>query len=131
MKNMDWGAIAYLTQSKYRKEGEVWANSNTAYKTGCAGSSVSATNESICNEYYTELGQNASTTGNIYGIYDMSGGIHEYVMGGMYNLDEITILVKSSGFNQTTIDSIDMQKYINKYAYGTTIMIKQVTIEDN
>ena len=29
--------------------------------------------------YYTENGQKASTTGNIYGIYDMSGGSWEYM----------------------------------------------------
>ena len=27
------------------------------------------------------LGMDASTTGNIYGVYDMSGGAYEYVMG--------------------------------------------------
>ena len=31
--------------------------------------------------YNTTLGKNASTTGNMYGIYDMSGGMDEYVMG--------------------------------------------------
>lgn len=38
-------------------------------------------------------GTGASTTGNIYGIYDMVGGVHEYVMGN-YN--------GYSGFNATT-----------------------------
>ena len=34
--------------------------------------------------YNTSLGKDASTTKNIYGIYDMSGGAYEYVMG-VYN----------------------------------------------
>ena len=31
--------------------------------------------------YNTVQGMDASTTGNIYGVYDMSGGVGEYVMG--------------------------------------------------
>ena len=33
-------------------------------------------------EYDADGGQLASTTGNIYGVYDMSGGAYEDVMGG-------------------------------------------------
>ena len=84
MKNMEWGAVAYLTNSKYgRYEStgscissgcEVWSNPNSKATTGCAGSSVSATYTPSCNQWNTTYGVNASTTGNIYGIYDMSGG---------------------------------------------------------
>ena len=39
-------------------------------------------NRDLCvNDYNTEKGYLASTTGNITGIYDMSGGVWEYVMG--------------------------------------------------
>jgi hypothetical protein len=31
-------------------------------------------------QYHTTIGQQASTTGNIYGIYDMAGGTYEYQM---------------------------------------------------
>jgi len=31
--------------------------------------------------YFGSIGQTASTTQNVYGIYDMSGGAYEYVMG--------------------------------------------------
>ena len=84
MKNMEWGAVAYLTNSKYgRYEAsgscissgcEVLINNNNSYTTGCAGDSVSASSNSSCNAWNTSTGVNASTTGNIYGIYDMSGG---------------------------------------------------------
>ena len=33
------------------------------------------------NSYNGSQGVSASTTGNIYGVYDMRGGINEYVMG--------------------------------------------------
>lgn len=113
------GAVAYLTNSKYgRYEAsgncissgcEVWINNNSSYKTGCAGSSVSANSSSSCNEWNTSTGVNASTTGNIYGIYDMNGGAWEYVMGN-YNKT-----VGPSGINFNNIDS----KYYDIYT-GTT-----------
>jgi len=108
MKNMEWGAVAYLSHSKYGKNNEIEINSNKNYYTG-GGSS---------NAYITNIGQ--STTGNVYGVYDMSGGAYEYVMGGMYNSDGTTIMLGSSGFVQATIDGTEMEKYIDKYAYGTS-----------
>ncbi len=121
MKNMEWGAVAYLSHSVYGKNSEVWKNNDSNITTGCAGNSASEPLFDGCqNEYDTPLGINASTTGNIYGIYDMSGGSWEYVMGGMYNGDNQTIELSLSGFDQTVIDSETMGKYINKYTYGTT-----------
>ena len=85
-KNNEWGAVAYLTQSIYGRCAsstdctEVGINNNTSYITGYgspAGSSTSVANVA----YNTALGKDASTTGTIYGIYDMSGGAYEYVMG--------------------------------------------------
>ena len=85
-KNNEWGAVAYLTQSIYGRCTssttctEIGINNNSSYITGYgapAGSSSSVTNGT----YNTALGKDASTTGTIYGIYDMSGGTYEYVMG--------------------------------------------------
>ena len=43
LKNSEWGAIAYLTQSSYGRNGnEVTINNSSSYITGSAGSSVSA-----------------------------------------------------------------------------------------
>jgi hypothetical protein len=81
LKNSDWGATTYLATSAYgRGVSEVWNNSNSLYITGCAGSSVSANSEALCNAYDSANGVHASTTDNIYGIYDMSGGSYEYTM---------------------------------------------------
>ena len=108
-KNNEWGAVAYLTQSIYGRCSnsttctEIGINNNNSYKTGYgakAGSSSSATNGA----YNTTLGKDASTTNNIYGIYDMSGGRYEYVMG-VYNNAK-----SSSGFN-----SLPDSKYYNNY----------------
>ena len=67
MKNTEWGAVAYLSQSIYGKNSEVAVNSNTSYCTG--GESGTS--------YRTNTPQ--STTGDVTGIYDMSGGASEYV----------------------------------------------------
>ena len=108
-KNNEWGAVAYLTQSIYGRCADsttcidIGINNNSSYKTGYgapAGSSSSATNGA----YNTTLGKAASTTNNIYGIYDMSGGRGEYVMG-VYNNSK-----SASGFS----DLPDI-KYYNNY----------------
>ena len=124
MKNMEWGAVAYLTNSKYGiyidastcidSECEVWINNNNSYTTGCAGSSVSASRSSACNQWNTSTGVNASTTGNIYGIYDMSGGAYEYVMGNMTDSSG-AFYPASSGLTQPE------SKYYDSYTYGTSL----------
>ena len=43
------------------------------------------TTNDITKSWNTEVGYKASTTGNISGIYDMSGGAWDYVMGVMMN----------------------------------------------
>lgn len=79
-KNVEWGAVVYLSKSTYGKNAEVWINNSSTYITGCAGNSASEASYGGCqNTYNTTNGQQASTTGNIYGIYDMSGGSYEYI----------------------------------------------------
>ena len=87
IKNTEWGAAAYLAQSKYgRNNHEVTINSSRSFITGSAGNSVSAgTDAGTTNDYTSSQGVLASTTGNIYGIYDMSGGSMEYVAAYLNN----------------------------------------------
>ena len=86
MKNIEWGAAAYLSKSSYGKNAEIWINPANTYTTGCAGDSVSSASTTGClRTYDTANGQQASTTGNIYGIYDMSGGAWEYTAGYVNN----------------------------------------------
>ena len=123
MKNMEWGAVSYLTYSKYGRyidsntcisSGcEVWKNNNTNYITGCGRSSSGESQTSSCNQWNTAVGINASTTGNIYGIYDMFGGADEYVMGNMTNSSG-RFYPQSSGLSQP--DS----KYYDSYSYNSS-----------
>ena len=109
MKNTEWGAVAYLSHSNYGINGEIRINNNSNYLTGDAATtengSGSTTNVARWN---TTVGYLASTTGNITGIYDMSGGASEYVMGVMKdkngNLMSGNISTHNSGFNGTLYD---------------------------
>ena len=92
VKNDEWGAVAYLSKSIYGKNTEeVFINNSSTYITGNAGATADASSASgITNAYSTANGMKASTTGTIYGIYDMSGGNWErvaaYVNNGHGNL---------------------------------------------
>ena len=87
MKNDEWGAVAYLSKSKYGKQNEeVWINNSSSYITGSAGNSASASgNTGTTTDYTSTQGVKASTTGTVYGVYDMSGGAWEYVAGYVKN----------------------------------------------
>ena len=109
-KNNEWGAVAYLTQSIYGRCTnsttctEVGINNNTSYITGIGDKPSSTASSVKTNTYNTISGKNASTTGNIYGIYDMSGGAWDYVMG-VYKKT-----ISDSGFR-----SLPDIKYYNNY----------------
>ena len=98
MKNTEWGAVAYLQHSAYGSAASVRINNNSDYITGYAANNEPSCiytdineycnvccNDGSCNTAYPNSTV-ASTTGNISGIYDMSGGSFEYMMGVM--LDE-------------------------------------------
>ena len=116
MKNTEWGALAYLSHSKYGINTEVRINNNSNFLTGYAATDetnqssfpgVSGTTSDITLPYNTETGYKASTTGNITGIYDMSGGAWEYVAGYRLSLND------KSGFTSTEL--ITYSKYLDLY----------------
>ena len=121
MKNTEWGAVAYLSRSQYGKNSAVYNNpywNNNSYNgsiyyspiTGLCGNTQSYSttkyNDSNVYKYNTTEGKNASTTGNVYGVYDMAGGAWEYVAA-------VLSTKKSSGsyYNFTNIDT----KYYESY----------------
>ena len=153
MKNTEWGAVAYLEHSVYGSVVSVRINNNSSYITGYQANNeptcgYTGTNEE-CNRYCNDGTCNtaypnsvlASTTGNISGIYDMSGGAWEYVMGVMVDEEGKPMSgrnsIYNSGFNGTfgcpTCDSdtsglteltggydFPDSKYYDTYAYATT-----------
>ena len=85
MKNTEWGAVAYLAQSSYGKNAEVWINPNSNFLTGQAGSGPSVGSTTSTSAYNSGNGPQASTTGTVYGVYDMSGGAYEYTAAYVAN----------------------------------------------
>ena len=154
MKNTEWGAVAYLQHSKYGSQTSVRLNNNSDYITGyqangeptCGytGSNEECNrhcNDGSCNTVYPNSVL-ASTTNNISGIFDMSGGAWEYVMGIMLDQNEKPMSGRNSlynsGFNGTfgcpTCDSDTSglmsltsgyewpeKKYYDTYAYSISI----------
>ena len=123
MKNTEWGAVAYLSHSKYGINKEVNINNNSSYKTGY--SALKSTNQqtypgetgdgnSYNSLYSTEIGYLASTTGNITGVYDMAGGSWEYMAS------HIDGNVGQSGFSTIILDNYDT-KYFDIYNSSSTI----------
>ena len=60
-----------------------------------------------------QCGPGASTTGNIYGVYDMIGGAYDRVMGNLNNDSE------SSGFASSWFTTTSNIKYYNKFTTTT------------
>lgn len=124
IKNTEWGAIAYLSQSKYGKYGnltytdnnkEIYINNyydegNKSTLTGCSAGTPSSLASNSCTYTYDSLsgGVGASTTGNIYGIYDTVGGSYEFVMANYNNLPL-----------ESGLTSMPGNRYYNLYT-GTT-----------
>ncbi len=122
MKNTEWGAVAYLSHSKYGINTEVRINNNSSFLTGYAASDradqnsypgVTGTTSDVTLPYNTPTGYKASTTGNITGIYDMSGGAWEIVASYMSSSSD------ASGFNASEFTTYS--KYLDIYPSNSTI----------
>ena len=92
LKNSEWGAVVYLTESKYGRNGtEVTKNVSTNFLT--------ASGDIVKNKLQ-------SSTGNETGIYDLRGGVSErvaaYLQGGNVS-------------NGKTLASEEEKKYVTVY----------------
>jgi hypothetical protein len=131
---MQWGAVAYLTESVYGTctgtKGSAVCTSQpqinsvgitSGYhgeQTGCGPQSAGSTSSgTTCNYYNTTIGKLASTTQNIYGVYDMNGGSWENVMGVTYDSAGTAPYYSNSGFTAGTIPNA---KYYDLYNFGDT-----------
>ena len=128
LTNYEWGAVAYLTNSKYGRCTnnscvEVTINNCSSYITGIAGDGISASESSTTcttasNKYNGVKGMMASTTGNITGVYDMSGGAIEFTMGNVSKSSgSYTFYPSDSGFASSWYTT-STAKYLTTYAYA-------------
>ena len=140
MKNSEWGAVSYLSQSKYGLDGtnivinSVYLNNTTksVYAvTGCASSTadasaVSTTIGALNNRTQSGVyvwtqknGTAASSTGTIYGIYDMAGGISERTSSLINNKNDN---LKTYGSQIIAdLNNGKSTKYITIYPTGETL----------
>lgn len=128
-KNVEWGAINYLSHSKYgtcvdgvcknvrNNNVNSSSNSNGPSITGCASLNangamvISNTCNTDSSRPYNdnEYGVLASSTSSIYGVYDMAGGSWEIVMAVMKSEDGSNIISgrndnKNSGYTGILFD---------------------------
>lgn len=94
IKNIEWGAISYITHSKYGL-----CQNNACISIGTNKTYVSG------NEIKD------STTNNMYGIFDLSGSATEFVMAN-YS-DNNSINLNGGHFGNITIDKDDYDLYQN------------------
>ena len=140
MKNSEWGAVAYLSQSKYGLNGaNIYINnvnlnntSKSVYAvTGCAGATEDASqvattitelNNRTASGVYVwtqKSGTKASTTGTIYGIYDMSGGTWERTAGLVNNGNEN--LTKYGQSLMNALNNGKSSKYVTVYPHDSSV----------
>jgi len=141
MKNSEWGAVAYLSNSAYGignqniRINNVNLNNNvtSVYAvTGCAAKTEDANAvtpttmaqleaEEVNFVWNTANGGLASTTGTIYGVYDMSGGAWErtagYVANGHANLKKYGA---SLAYNGNTLKTVST-KYTTVYPHDSSV----------
>ena len=106
LKNSEWGAVAYLAHSQYGRNGtEITINdfTDSDYNDYTGGSN---TGKKYVNN------ENQTTTGNAYGIYDLSGGKYEYVANNLG--------LGNSNYLGTVQNARD--KYENIYKFEGTYM---------
>ena len=156
VKNSEWGAIAYLSQSKYGQEGiEIKINNinlnsggrqrtetsgksevDSVYAvTGCTSNSTTqgaktttiseingVSGDTSANGVYVWnqlTGQKASTTGTIYGIYDLSGGLWERIAAYIPNEnDSLKKYGESIAYKDNQLKIIST-KYAIVYPYNS------------
>ena len=179
MKNSEWGAVAYLAQSKYGNDNNepyinnITLNSGSAKRTETAGKTgvnsvyavtgvttettntepsvqtlgnLTTTGNTANNGVYTWdqiEGQKSSSTLNMYGVFDLSGGVWErmagYVANGYDQLRAygssltdsgkrtestkyVTVYPHDTAETSTDIDTKSRANYnVNKYIFGDAI----------
>ncbi len=115
IKNSEWSAVAYLANSLNGKNSEIYPNTNSEFVTGCSSNNVIDSGASVCFEGFGTLVSNiynSSTTGNITGVFDMSGGLFERTMG---------IMATATGgffFSQSGFMNLEPE-YFDSYPYGS------------
>lgn len=106
IKNSEWGTISYLSHSKY----------------GIC-SNMKCTEITSNNTYISGKEGKDSTTGNIYGVFDMAGSASEFVMANYTSNNSLSLNNSNFKYN-VTIPSTDYDLYS-----GTNFILGDATKE--
>ncbi len=135
MKNTEWGAVAYLGHSIYGSKTSVRINNNANNITGYSatieptlgyndsgsieGNRIESTDLGVDGTYTVNYFNNnstvSSTTGNYSGIYDMSGGVWEYVMGYTTGAESVGGASSITSLYSNFFSDNTYSKYWDKY----------------
>jgi len=120
MKNSEWGAVAYITEA-IRDGDEISINNNSNYITGHGATAAEISGHlatTTARAYSTADSMEASTTGNVYGIYDISGGSWEYVASyiGVGNANGASLLAADAKYKDVLAGAVSMDPQINYVA---------------
>ncbi len=125
MKNSEWGAVAYLTQSSYGRNGteislnNYYTTESSPWRTAITGMCTNGTSGSksttLGNAYNTTVGVKGSSTANVTGIYDLNGCVWErtaaYISNGNASLSSY-----GKSYANTTANANGYQTLSTKWA---------------
>lgn len=120
IKNSEWGAVTYLSMSKYGISDKIrinnYRNETTGdFLTGCGAYEWNEYGREECDIVYgRSVDYPQSTTGNISGIFDMSGGTGEYMMSYVSG-QSLAPVNNLSGFDDNFFTTRSNQKYFDVY----------------
>ena len=132
-KKLDKGE--YELTFTYRKDSSSASGTDTGYIKNIKILDSPTVNEKVETIGEGKDGPSSSTTHNIYGVYDMSGGAYEYTMSNTVSTDGTTMMSgytssQNSGYtgkiydsgNYTAYTGIDYpnNKYYDKYSFSTS-----------
>ena len=153
IKNSEWGAVAYLCYSQYgevpqingagsygNKDGSGWyydlytgagPNANEGKETDDDRyEDFDSESDTETRAYDKELGKLASTTGNVTGVYDMSGGAWERVAAYLDNGDSYLSSYGGNYFEKKGTSKGGLDSYGVKEEYASIWDAYQVSEEE-
>lgn len=120
IKNNEWTAVAYFTQSKYGL-----CNGDTCNDLETNNSNYITDG----NDYSSNVKQ--STSYNVYGVYDMNGGSNEFTIGNYNNvlnsLDGFSTLPNSIYLNVYTTENNYLMKNLQHAIFETDNLFNNST----
>ena len=125
MKNSEWGAVAYLTQSSYGRNGteislnNYYTTESSPWRTAITGMCIDGTSGSksttLGNAYNTTVGVKGSSTANVTGIYDLNGCVWEHTAAYISN-GNASLSSYGKSYANTTANANGYQTLSTKWA---------------